>query len=591
MCPHEFRMKIITQLPLNGVHRRIRRCNVFPGITNDKKYSFVIAKIADNAMKIAAGSNYCDDMTKLYTLPGVLMDPAGSVTLLDDVKTSNRYVDDFKSALTQVADICTRELDNGPISFNKLSDVGYPYFTKSMEAKRGIVKFILKNYKVILDLVHKGDWAALDSLEIPIIPCYTTGLRLQSDSNEVRNGHIIPKERNAFTFEGKEVLASKLLPQGFCPRVFAMRTRVYWKLNWCVNVLLNFGSNAIRRAMKRRFSFTWKSAGAALDILQKAPSGWIRQSYDAKRFDTQQKRAFLACLFSGFKRNLNSAFVRLLEVSTSAPVMYGQDSDGKKGFKIMGNLLNPTLGMDKRDYGDPSGISFIDVNNKIFMLAIYVLAAQECKFIDGSDRSVESLLRGENPFIKIIDMGDDSDVFINSEVNTRLFDDAINNFGKSVFPIEKKGVEQWLGHIVYNNNNNPLVLPMLSNGLANILIPERSYDSYARINSWGIGYFARQKDVYDRHPLWQQLWSESIGILNQEYSTDVDSLAIAARNESLKIERTVKSALDYAFLSNPDYIHYRFMAEEVSPDVLAEYYFTLEAAECEEITRYLAAAG
>lgn len=531
------------------------------------------------------------DFSQLMATTGIPMDPlnippASNVPLM---KSLGLNVEGFENDRHELIFNTLFDLMLGtyvPNSYHiaKQSSSTFPHFMsgeKSYEYKIGIAYKILANLEDILDLIEKDDWDTLRK-KYYFVMCMNLSVRHQPDSaGKVRNistieGEIKPSDKKGY-------LASQGLDDAE-----AMRVRTVYGLCGPINYLMSFFMAARRKHYFKEYHFTWHHTGphelyeglkdaeevVGLDVTQmdQTVPGWFLDAYAERLKDIFDPR--LAKLF----KYVNRAPYYASAIGSNVPNFFMGDPFDRSTWNIevglaSGRADNPDLG-------------------KLWMTLVYIILLDSIVpiIVDNPHADIDNFLKGNHPVWILKDMGDDAVVGVRSNdvFAAKLLRDTLQLDDASTYSsLDVEDGVAFLGSILIKDPAGKLQIPQpnLVSFVVNRLNPERGIDDHFR-KLWGQGlqsavehYAAMGRPLQEAITAIKDVWKATIDYPDPFVCADEH-----ARRAKIQGVGTLNPA-DLEVLADPSKRFYKFSEEDLSPEVLALYSWTIPASDIDPVIR------
>lgn len=580
---------------------------VFPGVhAADMRYRQFCAALARDASRLfparvredgfADSTAVTADFSALLSVSGAEMVPA-TAPLLDRSRLleSKHLSLDFVSSQDRDVFRAGHRLMFGkrradvPMRFARLSSTSNPFFEYDVVWKNGMITHALANVPRVLDLVMASDLDALRR-EFAMVFCSTLVKRRQSEGGTgLLEGKFEPKPREVVDREyaatggkrGRRFVADKRfalrpwIPDSY-PDAAAMRVRTAWGYGAAVTYFLTAAFTGARAYYYDEFAFTWHHTTPE-QIAAKVRGAYAVMGADVTQMDQLYPDFLLAAHAEWLGDYFHPAIAKMEDmVNWSAfyapspgpgiPAYWGGDPrriDGsvRPGLNS-GRASNPDLGK--------WGMTF----SYVCMLAR--IWPDILTWRGTLEDSLAGFLKGEHPDVALLDMADDA-VFIVRDTDAGRAGapqlDAMLRSGRGspYFAIGFEDGIAFLGNVLRRDEQgrdlDPVPNPLTY--LVNMFAPEHGIDSPHR-RYWGLGVQEREKH-YAATPLARELSDLVISHWQRHFDASIPHPYAAAAAHAREIRPEALGGDTYADIAvrlNPDYLHYRFTAADVSEATL-----------------------
>jgi len=255
------------------------------------------------------------------------------------------------------------------------------------------------------------------------------------------------------------------------------------------------------------------------------------------------------------------AFGLLTDMALTMPQLIKNDWRYGKGVKLEGNPLD--ISTFKAAYVNPSGVPWTSIFAKYAGVFYFVDAATRLGLIDGSEDSIDSLLRGTDRW-SFCCAGDNILVMGEDGLGERLAD---------AMPYCKVGgTESFLGMVAVKTatgtvhfQTNPVSY------IVNFFAPGRSITDAQR-GDWAVGWQARQA-AYTSFPELARLKELTNSVFRQHFGETLDSLSARYAGRQ---DQVYTDYIDARVQMDPDRLQWQYTPEEVDPALVQQYFLTIK---------------
>lgn len=454
-----------------------------------------------------------------------------------------------------------------PLKINSKSSQGAPLYNFDRDSKIiDTLKLFNDDLDQVLRAVNTGDGVKLLELGYSLI--YTQNFRLSADK--------VGKDRYYYTLPDKEGFQERMVTDrtvdGLHGREgYSCRGRHVFGLNNTMNNLIATWIRPCEAYYLKRYAFTWKhreAASTAADLqryLEVYQDG-VLQGVDVTSFDTTVPDF-------------------LLEAFVTEGIEIGLFTELFGGFvkkALRGQVFHPAPGVNQEAaiIGDPRTLE--EVSHCGLLSGIYLVSSLG-KFLNVFDvlcnlkeigvnyeGKVHHFLLGDLD-VRIKNMGDDGILMF---PNAKMASDYFKVSSKGYFKTELEEGLVFLGSLYNREGAQVNAYPNLRSKLVNLFVPEKDWRSKFRRDFFWVGlqdYFVHGGN----HPTFGNL----VDLLNEgflkfyhfSFGNYVEDIIDQNRHKAFMLNEA-----DALFLSNPDSVHYKLDIDDVSDEVLNEFFNNIE---------------
>lgn len=466
------------------------------------------------------------------------------------------------------------------ISINKISSIGFPDRTNDLNTKTLAIKFFIDNFdeisKSVDDTINQkisiDDWIKSFSFA----PISLEGRRSQHTDKISRDGNkFVPRIREVFDWNGKLVKADRYI-KNFSD-FFRTRSRFVYGATGHLNYGAQFFASALRNHMSSKYEFMFYTGPHNFASKVKDYSYLISADVAAfdQNFDERVSNTIIDNIgcYDDSVKNLMRLMVRM-------PIIQKNDYVDGRGWKISDDTSLLKL---PEVTSNPSGWAWVTEFAKIVGVTLMVCAASKVINIDESN--IEDLLLGKLP-ITFLNTGDDMVfMFSNNLVHAKFKEvNKVMSFYK--FKLEQEEVVNYLGMSLTRDSSGTRHLLDIRNIVVKTHVPERSIGSIHR-PFFAFG-FRNKLDIYSSHPSFNYVYNAWNSLVKKNFSLDI--LQIVELDRVPSSNNQAFNVADQVFIDNPDSIHYKLNAKDVSPELYNNYYSYIDKVHFVKLNKHLRGA-
>jgi hypothetical protein len=266
----------------------------------------------------------------------------------------------------------------------------------------------------------------------------------------------------------------------------------------------------------------------------------------------------------------------IVRLVARAPTLIKSDVWGEKGTALIGDPFDPDT--FDNEWVNPSGWQLTDVVAKLGGLFYALVSLRDIGIIDGSIESIDDLLLDRNQYVKIRNMGDNT-LAVFTDAKKR---DAWLARGETMAYNGFSATGSFLGYVLGYHGGKVVARPDILSFVTKTFNPGRSMRDKQRTDPRA-GWAAKEA-VYQRSEAFPV--AREIMLANILKYVGLDIVADAAQAPSTMV--ATMNWADLTFFLNPDAIHYKLDASDVSPAVLAMWRYSIDV---ERVSAAYANAG
>lgn len=484
---------------------------------------------------------------------------------------------EFDRLLALTTKVLTMECKPTGISINKTSSVGFPFRTFELDVKLKALKSFITNYDRIITSCQKtndgsmfiDDWIG----EYDFAPISLEGRRFQHTDKIIRDSNgISSKLRDVFDWTGKKVQANRSI-DGYRD-FFRTRARFVYGAPGSLNYGAQFFANALRKRMAERFEFMFYTGPH--NFADKVKNFDAIISADVTAFD-QNFDDHVTNIIINSIQCYDDSIKQLMHLMVRMPVLQKNDYIDGKGYKLSQSLserLNPVS-------SNPSGWAWVTEFAKIVGVTLMVCTANKLFRVD--ETNIVALLEGKLD-IAFLNTGDDMVfLFRNDEILSAFRKRIGKDLSFYKFKLEMEDIVNYLGMALRRDSSGTSALLDIRNIVIKTHVPERGISSIHK-PFFAFG-FRSKLDIYSSHPMFNEVFQPWNKMVKKHFGKDILSII-----ELDKVPRNTGNALNVAdkiFLDNPDSIHYKLDANDVTPDLLSEVFAYVDVANFKKLNGHL----
>lgn len=451
-----------------------------------------------------------------------------------------------------------------PVNVAKKSTGGMRRFSSSVQWKLDFANFITQpeNFERMLNAIAHGDALTLANEFEMIFATYIQ-----------KRGQVDRADKIRYVFDLDYALSGGTVGKPFPTdkEVFlhgvkwddfsAIRARVVHAGPWTINCFLQMVASPTMRAMFARFPDTFHVN--TLDEIKQRVDGKDIYASDVTEYDRSMSRDAIAVPHDVMKEFWDERIVTASWKLFTAPYFakpLGLES-GKGTW-----VKNPLIWTDEVFAGNRSGhalTSLIAKGNKV-VESLFIVD----KMYPVLGR-VASFLRHEQP-IKLINNGDDEIVLFDVEQDKRRFLALRQDKSNGHYVVEQEEGCGYSGSLILKTTEDKVYkpTPRIHTALQKMFVPERGIDSPQR-EFWPIGMNVRVANI-TATDLGREVWDVTLHHYRNFLAPRHGELQalIAKGTEEMSIRIDGLTDVDREVLDDPDKLHYKWLPEEVSSEVM-----------------------
>ena len=554
------------------------------------------------ALYAKKGPDAALDASWLTSTLGMLPAPLTVIHVGEDaeptplVRKCARTLELLTKAMAQKA--LQRDNSDLGLSIPSKSTCGFPFFEsgdQGLAVRNAIVQSAAKHRGLISKLLEEQDWDALmgpglPKDAMPLFPITTAGWRLQPqqaqslDFVDGRLRRINLKERWGYDCAYNRVRIDFSVADSIYP---AMRSRHICQVSATVNVLAAAGFLKLRAAIMSYPMWHVSSVRATFDtIRQRVSRIWPRvvwRTYDFSRMDESQRKLMYHSYVEGLRKaGFSKGFCNLALAIHFSPFIIKEDDPTRDEARPLRLVGNPSMPWDSTlDLGCRSGEADTDVFNKLAGTAVYcTCAAQAGLFYGLSEESspedivevITSRILTQTPDPQdhcavILNCGDDHGNLFDGDDSAKKFSAVLAQLSP-YFSVSEERRSQLLGNDITEGG----VFPYIGKMWANILSPEREWNSPMRRDGWALGVSA-QLQHYAESPEFQDYYEILVNECQRAFSTDPAAAASQATLNAPAV--TPVNVAEREILWNPETLSWKYGPTDVRPEFVEQLPFFL----------------
>jgi hypothetical protein len=524
------------------------------------------------------------DFSTLYVVAGRESSPASvpqanNTVLREQLGLPNQWKNKAHVQIfNEMFEHTLRECETDTIRVAKDSQSGFEDFTHDSEERLEIAENALVNANKIIDAYWRGDLE--EARRLGVVTCFFTGARRQADRRTYKDGQWIRKDRFGFDWDYAvtQGLKGTRVPTSKDPGIpgsgddfDAERIRVVHGLNLSSNAILASFMAPMMERLFQEYSYTFHTT---TDLLEKVQdSGLTPRGVDATQYDeTMPYFMVQAACRSLLELGMNEKYVYFLLQCYLAPMFAGGRALGERNIEgnFIGNPLDQSTFTVFR--GQPSGIWTTSFFNKLMMAGTSM-----CWYHDVGGQvigNVDSILKGEDPFFKMINNGDDH-IKLLSDVYAAKWDKKPEY---TYFSVEQESPIRFGGEVLFRDSAGDMRKSAdLVSFVTGVIVPERSiYSNFRKFP--GVG-FADKISHYgggkSGHPLFADVFSRYRYYFSKAIGGDVDKMWTSMRESEEAVLAQLKNftlkdmtSVDIDVLTRPERRFFRYSLSEISEGVI-----------------------
>lgn len=510
------------------------------------------------------------DFSKLLCSAGTVANPMSYVAVdnkkfREELGLRNQLTADEIAIFTELFDIAFSEADVVPVNVTKLSSGGMRRFSRDLGWKLSFAEWLYEeeNLEKFLDAVERDDHLTLANEFETCIALYmqkriqidTPGKkRLVFDLEYARSGGnsgSIYEADNSVSFGG--VRYSDMV---------AGRARNVQAGPWTVNCVLQSPASSLMYSLFRRFPSVFHVNTP--EQLEDSLRGNNCYFSDVKEFDRSIPESLITLFHERMALRWDPRLVKLsLKLFTAPYYTRPLEKDGRKGVWV-GDPRDPE---SRLFAGNRSGHGFTSVINKLIKVGETLCVINHVLPVKGR---VLTYLKGEG-LIRFINNGDDSVDMCADDALFARFVAAREDKSKGLFDVQREvgcGFSGMLATRQSANDRNYKVVNKVHSALEKMWVPERSIGGNFRA-FWTIGFIDRIANIR-KTEAGREAWDIHMSVFRRTLSGHCSDFMTTLMEEHARIGLNTRgyTTKDAEVVDDPDKLHYKYTADEISAKVL-----------------------
>lgn len=538
-------------------------------LSNSKEHLHFLRSMSDVFSKYdvtTPGNGYLDYGTMVNScfhirqVAGFPFNPLGSPS--PQVKT--KIPNDELEILSFVTQLMTDTFIPTGIGINSISHSGYDKMINNVIFKTNKLYEAVKDFDEILRLVRvwhsNNEFDIIEALYvIGISAIYLAGRRQQhTETVSFENGKYIPKIRMVHDFYGNQKRVDRTLD--FANDLFRNRIRLVYGLP-CEWAVMQYFAASVRSGYSDKYGTLFYHTKKDIEQIL---SNWpFILGVDISDFDKRVSQPHHDVIRNNFKC-FNDDLKMVLDFLISIPMIIKNDYIGKKGVKVL-NFNNGKVTNGVK-YGNPSGWPFVSDYAKIIGLSTQINALTKAGIIEVSKSAIHDLMIGKNNRVRILNCGDDGVLLFKNLEDKNA---CLKTLGSiKSFKVTHEETVTYQGINFIQSQKSVTGVLDIRNLILKIHVPERGFNSKVRRYA-SFGFWARLEE-YRNHPIFDNLWADYENTFKKTFSATLAD--VVKIDEYPPVSVTGINWADLVFLNNPAAIHYKIKPEDVSEELLKQYY-------------------
>lgn len=439
------------------------------------------------------------------------------------------------------------------------SSSGPPFMVSSKQDKIDLAHYYMQSdvQKAIFAACAADDFNRLVELRLPMVS--HTGSRLQQEVFDKQR--FILSDLDAAHDQPPSLTADRSTEYS---GLKSMRARYVNGVPWGVNVLLATYLRPFAERFSDRFGSMFKltTPGSTSRLL----TDWYKSGLDdVATYDiTQFEQTIPSFMFDAFadacSKHVDDDFGKFVRATFKMPFVVPPRRHPKEPLELIGDLSVRESGVDTL----LSGVYYTSFLAKLLvatdvMIAYYGDARPTAE-------AVRAFFSNARDDIKMLCGGDDHCVLGTSTVAERVNKRRRSN---GYFATDSEPTTLLLGSVYSLDNPGGTVygLPVLSSLITKTFVPERDVTHPSRRNA-GFGIRAKM-GFYSAHPGYPEVLTAIDKLFRKRFGFSFSGYA-----DTLPVSPLTD--IDQMFVDDPDIIHFRVSAADVSPSLLKAYYGAID---------------
>jgi hypothetical protein len=523
---------------------------------------------------VLASPGIPDEWPKLLNIMGVPHDPEGVPPfstqgykeVLSTVKTGARQITTSLAprSLERAKWLAARMVSRSPlrpIHIKREVTVGIPHMSAAIEIKHAIADMWHKQWRDIAALIRQRDMYTL-AARFGIVFCFFVGRRYQPDKVRMVDGKAKGKDRVVMDWHGKWLTADKTLPDvvercRYTDRFLCCRSRKISASPLAATYPLRAVAKEIENHLHYDIPFLFHHTTPE-EIGRKIGAGLDLYMLDVDNHDVNMPPALRDIFLRAVGRVFGSFYETLSTLTYRMPQLIKNDYRNGAGCRLDGNPYDATTFV--ADYVNCSGHPFTSLLAK-YAGAFYVMDALcEDGSLPDNEEGWLSFCRGTSK-VRALVAGD------NVVVKGHTSLERLQEHSRYAL---YSATETFLGLVATKAGSELVWQPNICSYVNNYFVPGRPINSRQR-GDWAAGWL-------ERTPIYAKSLSFEIAhdIVNsttlEVLGYRMDDYAESRRSKAVVVGR---SAVDNDFLLDPDVIYYKHDIDQVTPNLVEEFFLTV----------------
>lgn len=474
------------------------------------------------------------------------------------------YSDRQRQIAEEVWHLVFRNAKPCAVNVAKLSTGGMRRFSSSVQWKLDFANFITQplEFEMMLDAIANDDWVTLANRYETIYATYIQKRgqvdvagkkRMVFDAEYARTGG---KAGKVFETDKKVHLHGKSWDD-----FSAVRARVVHAGPWTINCFLQMIASPAMQAMFINYPSTFH-VNTRAQIKGVVDGNYIFCS-DVTEYDRSMSRDAISVVHDVMKEYWDERMVKASWRLFTSPY-YAKPLGLESGRGQW--MLNPLSSQDEVFAGNRSGHALTSLVAKVNKVIESLFIIDHIYPVLGR---AERFLKHQMP-IKLINNGDDEVVVCTSQKDMERFKELRADLSLGHYVVSPEAGNGFSGLLLAKPTDDLVYdpIPKVHTSLQKTFIPERSIGGNHR-EYWPIGAMVRV-DNLNESSIGREIWSLTLSVYRKHLEPkhgDIRAI-IAKAASAMSIHVDGLSDQDKEVLDDPDKLHYKWLPEEISDDVV-----------------------
>jgi hypothetical protein len=422
----------------------------------------------------------------------------------------------------------------------------------------------------IMKLMMDGKFEALYA-DYRILIAYILGYRVQPDRIKGVGEHAVPaKIRTVDDWNGHLTQQDRNIGDTFSamPGFFRGRSRQISQSPAMFTLPIRAHSRRVEHAMMAKGKSMFKFTSRA-DLARALAPYTSYKMIDFPNHDQLIPPEVRDIMVDWFREHISEPIGEMLGLMYRAPMFVKNDYEFKSGAKWRGNPFDRST--FTANYVNTSGIPTTSLLAKLAAIVLLVIGFNRAGKL--SLDQIPALFRHELDYA-FFAVGDNVIIAWRSPVTARDIDDGL----EAIIYSDPEPADTFMGWVPVGD-----IPPVWYPNPVSYILRWLQHDkdlSHPHRRFWAYGWFLR-KDMYFEHPVIRDIDTYLQKTVKKHFGYSIDEIARA--HYVTPTSTLAQNVADVRFLLDPASIFYAIEPEDVTPDILQDYYVTVTPERAERI--------